>query len=108
MSRARFLGQWTVSNVPLSSPDVYLLTMSIYLLPLEAFRVGREAGVPVVLSHHKVTGKAFWGTTTETLRRVEAARSVQPVAIDVYPCESVPVSSHDALLPPHDLIHAIR
>ena len=55
--------------------------------PPEAFRVGREAGVPIVLSHHKVTGKAFWGTTAETLRRVEAARAVQPVAIDVYPCE---------------------
>lgn len=53
--------------------------------------MGREAGVPVVLSHHKVTGKAFWGTTAETLRRVEAARAVQPVAIDVYPCESAAV-----------------
>ena len=67
--------QWTVSNVPLSSPGAFFLTMSI-CLPLEALRVGREAGVPVVLSHHKVTGKAFWGTTAETLRRVEAAGRV--------------------------------
>ena len=97
-----------VSNVPLSSPLAYLLTMSI-CPSLEAFRVGREAGVPVVLSHHKVTGKAFWGTTTETLRRVEAARSVQPVAIDVYPCENVPISSLGAILPCHDdVLHAIR
>ena len=62
-------------------------------MPPEAFRVGREAGVPIVLSHHKVTGKAFWGTTAETLRRVEAARAVQPVAIDVYPCGHLPRSS---------------
>ena len=75
-----------------SCTDAYLLTMPMCEVS-EAFHVGREAGVPVVLSHHKVTGKAFWGTTAETLRRVEAARSVQPVAIDVYPCETVPVSS---------------
>ena len=64
--------------------------------------MGREAGVPVVLSHHKVTGKAFWGTTVETLRRIEAARAVQPVAIDVYPCENlknVLLGFRDAVLP---------
>ena len=64
-----------------------------------------------MLSHHKVTGKAFWGTTAETLRRVEAARSVQPVAIDVYPCENVLISSRGAILPPVTtmiVLHAIR
>ena len=54
----------------------------------EAFRIGRECSVPVVLSHHKVTGKEFWGNTEETLRRVTAARAVQPVALDVYPYDA--------------------
>jgi N-acyl-D-amino-acid deacylase len=54
----------------------------------EAFRIGREAAVPVVLSHHKVTGKDFWGLTEETLRRIDAARKEQPVALDVYPYDA--------------------
>jgi len=54
----------------------------------EAFRIGQEAAVPVVLSHHKVTGKDFWGSTVETLRRVDAARAKQPVALDVYPYDA--------------------
>jgi len=35
----------------------------------ESFNVGRAAGVPVVISHHKTTGVANFGRTTETLRR---------------------------------------
>ena len=33
----------------------------------ETFRVGREANVPVVISHHKVAGKPNHGRSAETL-----------------------------------------
>ena len=51
----------------------------------ETFRIGRELGVPVVVSHHKVTGAANWGRSTETLARIGAALQCQCVALDCYP-----------------------
>ena len=39
----------------------------------------------VVISHHKCAGPANWGRTRETLPRLEAAASSQPVNLDVYP-----------------------
>ena len=51
----------------------------------ETFRIGRELGVPVVVSHHKVTGQANWGRSTETLARIGQAMRCQCVALDCYP-----------------------
>ncbi|MGE5200888.1 MAG: N-acyl-D-amino-acid deacylase family protein, partial [Acidobacteriota bacterium] len=51
----------------------------------ETFAVGREAHVPVVISHHKVIGKANFGRTRETLPRIAAAMAKQPVSLDCYP-----------------------
>ncbi|MFZ4652029.1 MAG: N-acyl-D-amino-acid deacylase family protein [Rubrivivax sp.] len=51
----------------------------------ETFRIGRELGVPVVVSHHKVTGAANWGRSTETLARIGQAMQCQCVALDCYP-----------------------
>ncbi len=51
----------------------------------ETFRIGRELGVPVVVSHHKVTGTANWGRSVETLARISAAMQCQCVALDCYP-----------------------
>jgi N-acyl-D-amino-acid deacylase len=51
----------------------------------ETFRIGAEAGVPVVISHHKVIAAPNHGRTRETLALIEAARARQPVALDVYP-----------------------
>jgi len=41
----------------------------------EAIRIGREAGVPVHISHHKVSGKDNWGRTAETLALIDQARA---------------------------------
>ena len=52
----------------------------------EAIQVGREAGLPVQISHHKAAGRENWGTTGKTLPMIEAAnRNGQRVRVDVYP-----------------------
>lgn len=44
-----------------------------------------EAGVPLVLSHHKCAGPAQWGRTRETLPLVDRLAERQQVSLDVYP-----------------------
>ncbi len=51
----------------------------------ESFRIGREAQVPVVISHHKCAGVANHGRSQETLPMIEAARAEQAVGLDAYP-----------------------
>lgn len=52
----------------------------------EALRIGREGGVPVHISHHKLAGRPNWGRSTETLARLDRARDEgDDVTIDVYP-----------------------
>lgn len=51
----------------------------------EACRIAREGGARLVISHHKVAGKANFGRSAETLAAIEAAMRRQPVAFDVYP-----------------------
>jgi N-acyl-D-amino-acid deacylase len=51
----------------------------------ESFGVGRELGVPVVISHHKVVGTRSHGRSKETLPRIAEAMRTQPVCLDCYP-----------------------
>jgi N-acyl-D-amino-acid deacylase len=51
----------------------------------ETFRVGREVGVPVVISHHKVAGKASHGRSAQTLPFIEKAMRTQEIGLDCYP-----------------------
>jgi N-acyl-D-amino-acid deacylase len=52
----------------------------------EAIRIGREAAVPVHISHHKAAGRKNWGKTEETLELVSSSRSAgQDVTMDMYP-----------------------
>ena len=51
----------------------------------EASDCAFDAGVPLVLSHHKCAGPANWGRTRETLPLVEALAQRQHIALDVYP-----------------------
>lgn len=44
-----------------------------------------DAGVPLVISHHKCAGPANWGRTRETLPLIDALAARQPIAMDVYP-----------------------
>ncbi|HEV8149741.1 MAG TPA: amidohydrolase family protein, partial [Gemmatimonadales bacterium] len=40
----------------------------------EAIEIGRRAHIPVVLTHHKLIGKAMWGQSVQTLALLDAAR----------------------------------
>ena len=51
----------------------------------ETFRIGRAAGVAVVVSHHKCCGQANFGRSGETLGMIEDARRRQALGLDAYP-----------------------
>ena len=51
----------------------------------EAFRIGSNAKVPVVVSHLKCAGIDNWGRSAELLSSLDAARGRQPVVCDCYP-----------------------
>ena len=51
----------------------------------ETLEIGRRAGLPVVISHHKVMGRANFGRTRETLACIAEAAAGQEVGLDVYP-----------------------
>ncbi len=52
----------------------------------EAINIGRQANIPVQISHFKVSGPANWGRSKETLPMIDAARKEgYDVTIDQYP-----------------------
>jgi len=60
----------------------------------ETFRIGREVGVPVVISHHKVAGAPNHGRSRETLPLIEARMKSQKIGLDCYPyCASSTILS---------------
>ncbi len=70
----------------------------------EAFRIGREAGIPVEIWHLKAAGKTNWGRMPEIVAHIEAARkSGVDVAADTYAYPAA-FNSFSAIIPPwaHD------
>jgi N-acyl-D-amino-acid deacylase len=52
----------------------------------EAINIGKQANIPVQISHFKVSHRANWGRSKETLPLIEAARKEgYDVTIDQYP-----------------------
>ena len=52
----------------------------------EAINIGKQANIPVQVSHFKVAGPANWGRSKETLPMIDAARKEgYDVTIDQYP-----------------------
>ena len=52
----------------------------------EAVHIGREASMPVQISHFKIAGKPLWGRSTDTLAAVAKAREEGvDVTVDQYP-----------------------
>ncbi len=52
----------------------------------EAIRIGREAGLPVEISHHKASGQANFGKTKQSIALIEKERAAGiDVTFDAYP-----------------------
>ncbi len=52
----------------------------------EAIEIGRQAGLTIVLTHHKAIGQPMWGASTKTLAMVDEARAEGlDIRIDQYP-----------------------
>lgn len=52
----------------------------------ETIRIGEEADIPVQMTHHKVIGVENWGSSVDSLRLVDEARSRGiDITIDQYP-----------------------
>ncbi|EHA1123620.1 D-aminoacylase [Vibrio navarrensis] len=51
----------------------------------EAFATGRQARVPVVISHLKCAGAGNWGRSVQVLEQMESAAAQQEVSCDCYP-----------------------
>lgn len=69
----------------------------------ETFRIGRELGVPVVVSHHKVAGRPNFGRSKETLARIAQAMQQQAVSLDCYPYKA-----SSTILTADRVVHASR
>jgi N-acyl-D-amino-acid deacylase len=66
----------------------------------EALEIGRQAHIPVVLTHHKAIGQLMWGKSTVTLHMVDSARRAgTDVMMDQYPY-TASSTSLDILVPP--------
>ncbi len=52
----------------------------------EAVLIGREANIPIVLTHHKAMGKPMWGASKTTTAIVDSARAAGlDIMMDQYP-----------------------
>ena len=95
----------TLSKVAADSGGIYTSHLREEGLGLfegvaEALEIGRQARIPVVLTHHKAIGQKMWGKSTVTLRMVDSARSTgTDVMIDQYPY-TASSTSLNVLVPP--------
>jgi N-acyl-D-amino-acid deacylase len=66
----------------------------------ETIRIGKEAGIPVHISHIKALGKDVWGQSTEVIRIIRAARADGvKVTADQYPYTASGSSVTASLVP---------
>ena len=66
----------------------------------EAFRIGREANIPIEIFHLKVSGKQNWGKMPQVIAKIQDARSSGiDVTADQYPYVAS-ATSLGALIPP--------
>ena len=82
--------------------DTHLRDESTYSITVtgaldEALRIGREADLPVHVSHIKALGPAVWGQSAAMIDQIEAARtSGQRVTADQYPWDAAGTRSSAA------------
>lgn len=54
----------------------------------ETFEIGRELGVPVVVSHHKIGNPRNFGASSRTLPYITSAMEKQSICLDCYPYDA--------------------
>jgi N-acyl-D-amino-acid deacylase len=64
----------------------------------ESFAIGREADVPVIISHHKTAGRANFGRSRETLKKIDRAMAMQPIGLDAYPYVAASTVLHSSFV----------
>jgi N-acyl-D-amino-acid deacylase len=80
----------------------------------EAIEIGRAAGVPIHISHHKSFGKANWGKSKKSLQMVEdALNEGLDVTLDQHPYKAsstllAPVMGSDRFYPENVMIASTR
>ena len=85
--------------------DTHLRDESTYSITVtgaldEALQIGRQARLPVHISHIKALGPAVWGQSKAMIQRIEAARSGgQRVTADQYPWDASGTRISNALVP---------
>ncbi len=66
----------------------------------EAIQIAREAGLPLQISHFKISNKRLWGASTRTLAQVEQARAEGlDVTVDQYPYAAASTGLHRVVPP---------
>jgi N-acyl-D-aspartate/D-glutamate deacylase len=67
----------------------------------EALRIGREARLPVHISHLKASGRAAWGKSADMVALIQKARKAgQTVSADQYPYVASSTSLAATVIPP--------
>ncbi len=67
----------------------------------EALKIGREAGLPVHISHLKASGRSAWGKSADVIALIEKARQAgQAVTADQYPYAASSTNLAAILIPP--------
>lgn len=74
----------------------------------EALKIGKEANVPVFISHHKIQGRPQWGLCKETLALIQEAKDAgQKVTLDEYPYLAS-MTNINAIIPPKYFAHGVQ
>jgi len=75
--------------------------LGVLIATEEALRIGREAGLPVHISHMKVSNRKMWGQAADQIGLVERARQAgQVVTADQYPYTASSTSLSATVVPP--------
>jgi N-acyl-D-amino-acid deacylase len=66
----------------------------------ETIEIGEKGGLPTQVTHHKIIGKTYWGSSVQTLRLIDEARARGVDAtLDQYPYTASATAIGAALIP---------
>jgi N-acyl-D-amino-acid deacylase len=103
VDRAMKDGAWGLSTGLIYNPGTYAKTdegTGVLSAINEALTIGREAGLPVHISHLKTSGRRAWGLAADEVALIDKARKTgQAVSADQYPYIASSTSLRATLIP---------